>query len=103
MCRADTGRGGERPSHVQKPRVGITELQPQVTELKSREGRRVTQQGRDPASPQLGDSPAAGQTSSPSGWEGWSGFQAELPRGIWVKPLEQHRSSCDGGTRGRDR
>lgn len=35
------------------------ELQPQFTELKPREGRQVTQQGKDPASPLLGDLPSA--------------------------------------------
>lgn len=35
------------------------ELQPRFTELKPREGRQVTQQGKDPASPLLGDLPSA--------------------------------------------
>lgn len=100
------GQRGEKASfHVCKSREWESRaLQPQVTELKPREERRVTRQGRDPASSQLRGLPsAAGCRLAPSevGRVVW--ISGGTPQGYLGEALQQHRSGCNGGTRGRDR
>ena len=97
--------GEKASSHVHKSLEWESqELQPQFTELKPREGRQVTQQGKDPASPLLRDLPsAAGCQLDPSEVRRIIRISDGSPQGYLGEALKQQRSSCNGETRGCDR
>lgn len=63
---------------------------PATSHSPPREGRRVTQQGRDPASPQLGDLPsAAGCRLAPSEVGGMVWISGGTPQGYLGEAQEQ--------------